>query len=172
MRLCKYGEMGFLKSRNILLALGVDPTARNTVGAKFTGVPSMLPCYIIPLHSITKPCKTSSECCRACHYCLFIALWWWVDSEVLVGVNCVTCGASETCGSLSIHVDRSQGFLILVAVHYGSYLRADRHIHSCRPAFQLAYIFLLITLYKYPIYSYTPILWVFGIQRTLINSYS
>ena len=78
MKLGKCGEMGFLKPEmqiNILLALGVNPAARDAVKLKFTRVPSMLARYIsIPLRSITKPCKTSSKCCRACHYCLFLAL--------------------------------------------------------------------------------------------------
>ena len=50
MRWRKYGEMASLMFNNpnkhVLLALGVDRTAKNTVKAKFTAVQSMFPCYI------------------------------------------------------------------------------------------------------------------------------
>ena len=61
----KHNEMASLMSRNmskyIISALCVNHTARNAVKTKFT-------VRVSPLHrsSSTKPCKTSSECCRAC----------------------------------------------------------------------------------------------------------
>ena len=71
MRWCKYGKMGFLKSRNankhVLLAL-VDRTARDAVKAKFTRLSSMSPLYMsIPLRSIAMPRKTLANADRACH---------------------------------------------------------------------------------------------------------
>ena len=63
--------------------------------------------------SVAKPQKTSSECCRACRKSLLCAIWCWLESEVLARlcewccvqwVNYATCGASETCGTLSVQI--------------------------------------------------------------------
>ena len=90
-------------NKDILLAVGVNCTARDTVKVKFTGVPSINLRYIGS--SIAKPHKTSSECCTACYKSLLHVLWCWLDSEVLVRLmSCVTCGASETCGLLSVQI--------------------------------------------------------------------
>ena len=46
------------------------------------------------------------------------------------------------------NVDRSYGYLLIVAVHHDSYLRADKYLYKVvNLAFSLAYIFLLVTSY-------------------------
>ena len=107
MRWRKYREMVFLASKNAintffwLLVLIVQPgTPWRWSSQAFR--PS-IPCFIVSI--ITKPHKTSSECCTACYKSLLHVLWCWLDSEVLVRLmSCVTCGASETCGSLSVQI--------------------------------------------------------------------
>jgi len=107
MRWRKYGEMVFLTSKNAintffwLLVLIVQPgTPWRWSSLAFH--PSTLR-YIGS--SITKPHKTPSECCTACYKSLLRVLWCWLDSEVLVRLmSCVTCGASETCGLLSVQI--------------------------------------------------------------------
>ena len=108
MRWRKYGEMVFLVSKNAIntffwvLVLIVQPgTPWRWSSQVFR--PS-LPRYIGS--SIAKPHKTSSECCTACYKSLLHVLFD-VDltQKVLVRLmSCVTCGASETCGSLSVQI--------------------------------------------------------------------
>ena len=61
--------------------------------------------------------------------------------------NCATCSSSETCDLLSIQIYIHR-YLPIVAVHYGSYLRANNiPVQSYRSAFRhvrLARVFLLI----------------------------
>ena len=46
------------------------------------------------------------------------------------------------------NVDRSYGYLLIVAVHHDSYLRADKYLYKVvNLAFSLALVFLLVTLY-------------------------
>ena len=59
-------------NKHILLAVGVDCTARDTVKVKFTGVRPSILHYIGS--SITKPHKTSSESCTACYKSLLCVL--------------------------------------------------------------------------------------------------
>ena len=40
------------------------------------------------------------------------------------------CGASETCDLLSVCVDKNYGYLLIVAVHYGSYLRTVKYLYK------------------------------------------
>ena len=62
MRWRKYGEMASLMFRNpnkhVLLALGINRTANNTVRAKFTVVLSVFPSYIGLVRSRTEMHQT------------------------------------------------------------------------------------------------------------------
>ena len=52
-----------------------------------------------------------------------------MTNVVYEGAECATCGTSETCGLLTVQI-YIRRYKLIVAVHYGSYLSADKYLYK------------------------------------------
>ena len=125
------------------------------------------------LHKSSKPHKTSSKCCRVCHYSLVLTLRWLrgnsttdVRYEGEIVQRVVTQKVATCIACRYTYIDRSKGYLQIVAMHYGSYQRANKYLYTVvdRPFDMFDFhVFFFWSLRTNPLFIHTPpFLRIFG----------